>query len=300
MEEGKYEIVKFVDNGFELEVSVSPSEDTVWLTQDQMAELFQKARTTIIEHIRNIYSEEELSELATCRKFRQVRFEGGRTITRTIPHYNLDLIISVGFRVKSQRGIIFRKWATSVLKQYMLKGYAIDSSRVIVTQENYINLVNVVNRIDSTQSELMTRVEKLEAKYTELNTFVYACGQVYDATSFMGQIMEKAQKEIILIDNYVDHGTLDILSHKNRNASIRIITSKDSNRITEKELQTFNVQYGNISIETTEKVHDRFLVLDGTEMYHIGASLKDAGKKLFQMDLVRDPAIIRFILGNAV
>ena len=116
----------------------------------------------------------------------------------------------------------------------------------------------------------------------------------------MGQIMEKVKKEIILIDNYVDRGTLDILSHKNRNASIRIITSKDGNRITTKELQSFRTQYGNLSIETTDKVHDRFLVLDGTEMYHIGASLKDAGRKLFQMDLVRDPAIICFILGNAV
>ena len=147
MEQEKYEIVKFVDNGFELEVNVSPAEDTVWLTQDQMAELFQKTKSTINEHIKNIYSEEELLESATIRKFRMVRFEGGRKIIRSIPHYNLDLIISVGFRVKSQRGIVFRKWATSVLKQYMLKGYSIDSSRVLVTHENYLNLVNVVNRI---------------------------------------------------------------------------------------------------------------------------------------------------------
>ena len=147
MEQEKYEIVKFVDNGFELEVNVSPAEDTVWLTQDQMAELFQKTKSTINEHIKNIYSEEELLESATIRKFRMVRFEGGRKIIRSIPHYNLDLIISVGFRVKSQRGIVFRKWATSVLKQYMLKGYSIDSSRVLVTHENYLDLVNVVNRI---------------------------------------------------------------------------------------------------------------------------------------------------------
>ena len=147
MEQEKYEIVKFVDNGFELEVNVSPSEDTVWLTQDQMAELFHKTKSTINEHIKNIYSEEELLESATIRKFRMVRFEGGRKISRSIPHYNLDLIISVGFRVKSLRGIVFRKWATSVLKQYMLKGYSIDSSRVLVTQENYLDLVNVVNSI---------------------------------------------------------------------------------------------------------------------------------------------------------
>ena len=295
MEQEKYEIVKFVDNGFELEVNVSPSEDTVWLSTEQISDLFQRERSVITKHISNIFKEKELYRNSVCANFAHTAPDGK---TYKVDYYNLDVIISVGYRVKSQRGVLFRKWATSVLKQYLLKGYAIDSSRVIVTQENYMNLVNVVNRIDSTQSELMTRVEKLEAKYPELNTFVYACGQVYDATSFMGQIMEKAKKEIILIDNYVDRGTLDILSHKNRNASIRIITSKDGNRITTKELQSFRTQYGNLFIETTDKVHDRFLVLDGTEMYHIGASLKDAGRKLFQMDLVRDPAIIRFILKN--
>ena len=155
MEQEKYEIVKFVDNGFELEVNVSPAEDTVWLTQDQMADLFQKTKSTINEHIKNIYAEEELLESATIRKFRMVRFEGGSKIIRSIPHYNLDLIISVGFRVKSQRGNVFRKWAISVLKQYMLKGYAIDPTRTLVTKENYLDLVNVVNRIDSTQSELI-------------------------------------------------------------------------------------------------------------------------------------------------
>ena len=299
MEQNNYEIVKFVDNGFELEVNVSPSEETVWLTVNQLALLFDVQVPAIVKHISNIISSEEL-DLSTISILEKVQNEGGRNKRRRSKIYNLDMIIAVGYRVNSKRGTIFRQWANKVLKQYLLKGYAIDSSRVLVTQENYMDLVNVVNRIDSTQSELIIRVEKLETKYPELNTFVYACGQMYDATSFMGQIMEKARKEIILIDNYVDKGTLDILSHKNRNASIRIITSKEGNRITEKEIQTFRAQYGNLTIEITDKVHDRFLVLDGTEMYHIGASLKDAGKKLFQMDLVRDPAIISFILENAI
>ena len=299
MEQEKYEIVKFVDNGFELEVNVSPSEETVWLTVDQLAELFQKARTTIVEHIKNIYSEKELTEGATCRKFRQVRFEGGRKIIRSIPHYNLDLIISVGFRVKSQRGIVFRKWATSVLKQYMLKGYAIDSSRVLVTQENYLNLLIVVTDMKSSQLSLEKRIEKLESKYPELNTFVFACGQMFDATSFLGQIIGKAEREIILIDNYIDRGTLDILSHKRKESQLTVITSKEGNRVTPKEYQTFNSQYCNFIIKTTEKVHDRFLILDRGEMYHIGASLKDAGRKLFGMDLINNPEIIRFVLENA-
>ena len=156
MEQEKYEIVKFVDNGFELEVNVSPSEDTVWLTQQQLALLFNTTKQNIGLHIKNILNEKEL-DIRTVKDFFTVQMEGSRVVNRIVKVYNLDMVISIGFRVKSQRGIVFRKWATSVLKQYMLKGYAIDSSRVLVTQENYLDLVNVVNRIDSTQSELITR-----------------------------------------------------------------------------------------------------------------------------------------------
>ena len=159
-----YELVKFVDGSFELEVNVSPEEDTVWLTQQQMVLLFQTSRSNIVEHIRNIYAEKELDESSTCRKIRQVRIEGNRRITRSMPHYNLDMIISVGFRVKSKRGITFRRWALGILRQYMLKGFAVEPSRVLVSRENYLDLVNVVNRIDSTQSDLVGRVERLEDK----------------------------------------------------------------------------------------------------------------------------------------
>ena len=294
MEKEKYEIVKFVDNGFELEVNVSPEEDTVWLTQEQMAVLFQKSKSTINEHVKNSFEEGEVGSGAMI-KFGKTEFSKKPTY-----YYNLDVIISVGYRVKSKRGVIFRRWATSVLKQYMLKGYAVEPSRVLVTQENYLSLVNVVNRIDSTQTELISRVEKLESKYPELNNYVFACGQMYDATSFLCRIMEKARSGIILIDNYVDRGTLDILSHKRQGVKVRIITSKDGNRITKKEMDTFNAQYHDLSLETTDKVHDRYLIIDTMEMYHIGASLKDAGKKLFGMDLIHDAETIRFVLRNVV
>ena len=294
MEQEKYEIVKFVDNGFELEVNVSPSEDTVWLTQNEISQLFDTARSSIAYHIGNLFNNKEVDESTSVEFFDR----SGRH--RPSKYYNLDVILAVGYKVNSKRGIVFRRWATSVLKQYMLKGYAIDSARTLVTNENYQSLLHVVTDMKSSQINLEKRVEKLESKHPELNTFVYACGQVYDATSFMGQIMEKAKKDIILIDNYVDRGTLDILSHKNSNVRIRIITSNDGNRITAKEQQTFNDQYGNLQIEITGKVHDHFLVLDSTEMYHIGASLKYAGKKLFGMDLIKNPEIIRFILENAI
>ena len=152
----------------------------------------------------------------------------------------------------------------------------------------------------SSQLSLEKRIEKLESKYPELNTFVFACGQMFDATSFLGHIIEKAENEIILIDNYIDWGTLDILSHKRKESQLTVITSKEGNRVTPKEYQTFNSQYGNLIIETTDKVHDRFLILDNTEMYHVGASLKDAGRKLFAMDLINNPELIRFVLENAL
>ena len=299
MEQEKYEIVKFVDNGFELEVNVSPKEDTVWLKAEEMAILFDVQRPAIVKHILNIINGGELDS-STCSILEQVQNEGGRSVKRETKIYNLDMIIAVGYRVNSKRGTVFRKWATSVLKQYMLRGYAIDSSRVLVTQENYLNLLNVVTDMKSSQLSLEKRVEKLESKYPELNTFVFACGQMFDATSFLGQIIGKAEREIILIDNYIDRGTLDILSHKRKESQLTVITSKEGNRVTPKEFQTFNSQYCNLIIETTEKVHDRFLILDRSEMYHIGASLKDAGRKLFAMDRIKDPGIIRFVLDNAV
>ena len=298
MEQKKYEIVKFVDNGFELEVNVSPSEDTVWLKAEEMAILFDVQRPAIVKHILNVINSGELDN-STCSILEQVQNEGGRSVKRETKIYNLDMIIAVGYRVNSKRGTIFRQWANRVLKQYMLKGYAIDFSRVLVTQENYLNLLNVVTDMKNSQLSMEKRIEKLESKYPELNTYVFACGQMFDATSFLGHIIEKAENEIILIDNYIDWGTLDILSHKRKESQLTVITSKEGNRVTPKEYQTFNSQYGNLIIKTTDKVHDRFLILDNTEMYHVGASIKDAGRKLFGMDLINNPEIIRFVLENA-
>ena len=199
MEQKKYEIVKFVDNGFELEVNVSPKEETVWLNQEQLCLLFDVDLSRISRHINAIYNSKELEPKGTLAENAIVQKEGTRFVTRTIKMYNLDMIIAVGYRVNSKRGTIFRQWANRVLKQYMLKGFAIDSSRVLVTQENYLDLVNVVNRIDSTQSELVARVEKLENKYPELNEKVLWDGHVWDAVSCLENLISKAEKSIVLM-----------------------------------------------------------------------------------------------------
>ena len=141
----KNEIILFENQNVKLEVNMK--DDSVWLTQGQMAELFNTSRTNIIEHISNIYSDEELDKNSTCQDFRQVRKEGKRTVTRTIPFYNLDMIISVGYRVNSKQGIIFRKWATSILKDYMIKGYAVNQKRLEYLEKT-VKLIDIAGRID--------------------------------------------------------------------------------------------------------------------------------------------------------
>ncbi len=141
----KNEILLFENQDVKLEVNMK--DDSVWLTQGQMAELFNTSRANIIEHISNIYSDEELDKNSTCQDFRQVRKEGKRTVTRTIPFYNLDMIISVGYRVNSKQGIIFRKWATSILKDYMIKGYAVNQKRLEYLEKT-VKLIDIAGRVD--------------------------------------------------------------------------------------------------------------------------------------------------------
>lgn len=298
MESLKYEIVKFVDDGFELEVSVSPSEETVWLTQEQLSMLFSVDLSRISRHINSIYSEGELSKEATFAENAIVQNEGGRLVRRKLKMYNLDMIIAVGYRVNSKRGTIFRRWANTVLRQYLLRGYAIDSSRVLVTQENYLNLVNVVNRIDSNQEKLSSRVDALEAKSNEYDNKVIFDGQAWDAVSCIEILLSKAKKSIILIDNYIDMQTLDLLSRKHSDVSITVVTSDRGCNLTKKEISAFKTQYGELEITLSDKFHDRFIILDEEKMYYCGASLKDAGKKAFAIGLIKDYKYLEELLSR--
>ena len=292
MEQEKYEIVKFVDNGFELEVNVSPAEDTVWLSQQQMSELFDVDRTRITRHINAAIQDGEITEASNVRK---THFTGSHKPAKL---YDLEAIVAIGYRVKSQRGVVFRRWATSVLKQYMLRGYAIDASRVLVTQENYLDLVNVVNRIDSTQSELVARVEKLENKYPELAGKVFYDGQMWDAMFCIEKLISKARRSIVLIDDYVDNQTLDILSRKQDKVSAILVTDDRNTRLTAKEVQSFNDQFGGLEVRYSRKFHDRFLILDDEELYYCGASLKDAGRKVFAIGRIHDSEYLQGILSH--
>ena len=285
-----YELVKFVDGNFELEVNVSPEEDTVWLTKKDLSLLFNRERTVISRHISNIFTDGE------CDRESNVRFMHVANSDKPVEAYNLDVVIAVGYRVKSLRGVIFRKWATSVLRQYMLKGFAVEPSRVLVSRENYLDLVNVVNRIDSTQTDLIGRVERLEDKYPEFGMRIFFKGQLYDASSCIGGILEQAHREILLIDGYVDRRTLDMLSRKRTGVSVLLYTSSKGNSITGKEISDFNAQYPSLEVRITDEFHDRFLILDRKRMYHIGASVKDAGSRTFEISENSDRRYLDMVL----
>jgi hypothetical protein len=256
-------IYQSADNAVRLDVQLA--EETVWLTQQQMTVLFDSTVPNISMHIRNIFKEEELVKEATVKNFLIVQNEGGRAVTRQVQCYNLDVIISVGYRVKSRRGTQFRQWATKVLNQYIRQGYAVSNRFEKLEQR----MTNVENQIESFVHAALPPKEG-----------IFADGQIYDAYEFIERLIKSAKKSILLIDNYVDESVLTMLSGKNKGVQVDIYTKELSNALLLAQ-DKFNSQYGNLSLHQTNRVHDRFMIIDNQTIYLIGASLKDAGKRLF-------------------
>ena len=281
-----YEIIKFENGNVELEVNVSPEEETVWLTVEQIATLFDRDRTVVLKHINNIYKEGELDEKSTCAKNAQVQNEGIRSVTRMIAFYNLDVIISVGYRVKSKNGVIFRKWATSVLKEYLLKGYVLNDGRTLITKDNYLNLVNRVDSLD-------VRIGSIENafKHRFVEDVIISDGEMFDALVLITKMIETAYSSIVLMDPYIDATSLSFFKSKNKEASLTIITSSRAN-IGRRELSSFSNSYGNVQIKIDDKCHDRYLILDNELFYHLGCSINYIGKRLSQITLIKDEFVI--------
>lgn len=288
----KYEIVKFNDDSVEVDVTVSPLEDTAWLSQEQMALLFNVNVPAINKHIRNIISENELSEDSNISKMEIVRYEGKRRIKRSINIYNLDMIILVGYRVNSKEGIKFRKWANKVLKEYLLKGYVINEERSLVTNENYVRLINKVESLDERVSNIENNYKPQDFKNSQL----FFDGQFYDAYTLIQEVFEKALNEIIIIDNYVDRTILDRLKVKKTNVKVIIYTSLNS-RLLSKDINAFNNQYGKLDVRYVSNVHDRFIIIDQNKLYHLGHSIKDLGKKIFSINEL-DNNLIEVLLSK--
>ncbi len=262
----KNEIIIYQSNDLSKKLEVVINEDTIWLTQAQIVNLFDSSKANISEHIKNIYKTKELDKNATVRKIRTVQKEGNRMVTRELTHYNLDMIISVGYRVNSKQGTQFRIWANKILKDYLLKGYAVNN-RINRLEDNVEQLTKKVNQIDL---QLKTNLPP--------NQGVFFDGQIFDAYAFVNNLLRNAKKKIILIDNYIDDTVLTLFS-KFPNLEFKIITNKISKQF-QLDIDKYNKQYNNLKIETSKKYHDRFLIID-KQTYHIGASLKDLGKKIF-------------------
>ena len=261
-------------NNGEIELKLSVSNDTIWLTQKQISELFDKDVRTINDHIKTIYRDRELYEDSTIRKFRIVQKEGKREVSRDVLHYNLDIVISVGYKVNSKKATKFRQWATNVLRNYILNGYTINSDKI--THQRFKELESDVTVL---KQKVNTIDSLIVSNRLEIKQGIFHDGQIYDAYSFVNDLLRDTKKEIILIDNYIDDTVLTLFS-KYQNIKFTIITKSISKQF-KLDIDKYNKQYKNLTMKISNKYHDRFLIIDQSEAYHLGASLKDLGKKVF-------------------
>lgn len=264
-------VYRSADNAIQLEVQLA--EETVWLTQQQMADLFGVQIPAISKHLANIFREGELSKDSVISILENTAADGKRYRTM---FYNLDAILSVGYRVNSVYATQFRQWANRILKDYLLKGYAINPHIRYIEQ-----------RIDNKLQEHTEQIHDLQNKVdffirTSLppREGIFVDGQIYDAYELVERLIKSARKSILLIDNYVDESVLTMMSEKEVGVQVDIYTKAISKALKLAESK-FNDQYGSLALHETAIVHDRFLILDDQTIYLIGASLKDAGKKLF-------------------
>lgn len=250
-------------------IEVRLQEETVWLTQAQMAELFGTQRQAITKHLKNIFETGELQKVSTCSILELVQQEGTRKVRRSVEIYNLDVIISVGYRVNTHQGILFRQWANQVLKEYLLRGYVVN------------------HRLQNIEAQLAEQKQRLEQHEQKIDFFVrtslppveglFYDGQIYDAYEFISNLVKSAKTRIVMIDNYVDDSVLTLLDKRAAGVSAEIYTLSISRQL-QLDITRHDAQYPAIPVRLLHKSHDRFLIIDN-DIYHVGASVKDLGKK---------------------
>lgn len=269
--EQKSEIVLYQPEG-SVSLEVRLENETVWLTQQQISELFGTGRQAITKHLKNIFASNELDENSVCSILELTAADGKNYKTKV---YNLDAILSVGYRVNSKNATLFRRWANSVLKDYMLKGYSLN------------------HRFERLEDKIDTRFQRYDSEIQRLSNQVdffvrhslppiegiFFAGQIFDAYKFVCDLVKSARKSIVLFDNYIDESVLTLFGKRGKSVSVVIYTDKITPQL-ELYIKRFNAQYSPVKVKLYTKAHDRFLIIDG-EIYHIGASLKDLGKKLF-------------------
>lgn len=255
-----------------LKLDVQVEDDTVWLTQAQMVELFQTTKQNISLHTNNIFKEGELNADAVVKESLTTASDGKRYRTK---YYNLDVIISVGYRVKSLRGTQFRQWASKILKEYLLRGYSVNQ-----------RLIEMSDRLDR---RLLEQDGKIAAIRRDVDLFVrtslppkegiFFDGQIFDAYAFVADLIRRAKSRIVVIDSYIDDSVLVQMSKRKPGVTVDIYDGKISDRLRQ-DVERHNRQYPGVILHAYNKAHDRFLIID-EDVYHIGHSLKDLGKKLF-------------------
>ena len=276
--ENKGEIILYQpDNEIRLEVRLE--EETVWLTQEQIATLFGTKRPAITKHLSNIYNNGELDQDSTCSILEHMGNDGKQKYVTK--YYNLDAILSVGYRVNSKNATLFRRWANMVLKEYLLKGYAVNC------------------RLEQIDTRLQKHERQIEYLTDKVDFFVHTSlppvegifydGQIFDAYKFSTDLIRSAKKSIILVDNYVDESVLLMLSKRNAGVKADIYTQAVSRQL-QLDLLKHNSQYLPIEVHVCKKCHDRFLIIDMADVWYIGASLKDLGKKMFAFSRLSIPA----------
>lgn len=270
--ENKGEIILYQPDE-EVKLEVRLEEETVWLTQAQIVELFQSSKANVSEHIKNIYEQEELEVSLTVRDFRTVRQEGKRQVVRKLTYYNLDAIISIGFRVNSKRGIQFRRWANQVLKEYLLKGYSVNCR---------------LTELEHTVAEHSKKIDFFIRTSLPPVEGVFYQGQIFDAYKFATDLIRSATQSLVLIDNYIDESVLLMMSKRNSGVAATIYTYTVGTQL-RLDIDRFNAQYPPVDIRTYKGCHDRFLIVDNKDIYHIGASLKDLGKRMFAFSKLEIP-----------
>ena len=271
MEQGEI-ILYQPDEAVKLEVRLE--DETVWLTQEQIADLFGTKRPAITKHLNNIYKSGELDIDSTCSILEHMGNDGKQRYTTK--YYNLDAILSIGYRVNSKNATLFRKWANSVLKDYLLKGYSINKRLSELER-------TVAQHTDKIDFFVRTALPPVEG--------IFYNGQIFDAYKFATDLVKSARRSIVLIDNYVDETVLLMLSKRSVGVSATIYTQRITQQL-QLDLDRHNSQYPPIDIRTYRDSHDRFLIVDETDVYHIGASLKDLGKKMFAFSKLDIPAAV--------
>ena len=273
------EIVLYQPNE-QMSLEVKLENETVWLTQQQIADLFGVKRPAVTKHLGNIFREGELDITSVSSILEHTAADGKIYSTQ---FYNLDAILSVGYRVNSKNATLFRRWANQVLKEYMLRGYAVNQ-RIVYVEEYFDKRLRAHEQ----------RIENVEQKIdffvrTSLppHQGIFYDGQIFDAYTFINDRIREATTRIILIDNYIDDSVLTILSKRADKVAATIYTKKPSAQL-QLDIQKHNAQYPPISVVEFDRSHDRFLCIDDT-VYHLGASIKDLGKKWFAFNRMEMP-----------